>query len=223
MVTRKLGGRRSIAARAEGGVSPVRTSTRSPGAAIPMLGGHLGDLAQRDLEVLVDVDGQRLERGDVDDLGRPLHRLAARGGEVQLVDGDQEAGQRLARAGGRGDERRLAGRDVRPALLLRRGGAVGEALLEPRPHRGMEEAHRVKVAPGAAPAAASGPAAGPGSGFSGAGATSSGRRRRARPSGTPGSTGTSAMPGTPRAPCRRTPGRAGRSGRGPSSRGASPP
>ena len=36
MVTRKLGGRRSIAARAEGGVSPVRTSTRSPGAAIPM-------------------------------------------------------------------------------------------------------------------------------------------------------------------------------------------
>ena len=51
---------------------------------------------------------------------------------------DEEAGERLARAGGRGDQRVVPGRDVRPALRLGLGGAVGEAAPEPRAHGRME-------------------------------------------------------------------------------------
>ena len=115
----------------------------------PQRGGHLGDLPQRHLEVLMDVDGQRLQRRDVDDLGDALHALPAGGGAVQLVDRGEEAGQGLARACGGGDQGRLAGRDVRPALGLRGGGTLREPRFEPCPHRGMEEAHRGKVAPAA--------------------------------------------------------------------------
>ena len=52
----------------------------------------------------MDVDGQRLQRRDVDDLGDALHALPAGGGAVQLVDRGEEAGQGLARACGGGDQ-----------------------------------------------------------------------------------------------------------------------
>ncbi len=53
------------------------------------------DLGERPFEVLRDVDRQGLQRRDVDD-PRAADRLAARVGEVQAVDGHEEAGQRLA-------------------------------------------------------------------------------------------------------------------------------
>src|SRR5207302_7371668 len=110
--------------------------------------GDIGDLAQRCLEVLLDVDRQRLERRHVHHLGGALDGLAALGRAIQRVDADEEAGQRLAGAGGRGDQRVLAGRDVRPALKLRRRRARREAALEPGAYGRMEQTvHRATVAP----------------------------------------------------------------------------
>ena len=64
-----------MAARALEVVSPVRTETVIGGTAKPESFGRLGDLGQRALEVLLDVDGQRLERRDVDDPGPALQVL----------------------------------------------------------------------------------------------------------------------------------------------------
>ena len=96
-----------------------------------------GDLGQRPLEVLGDVDGQGLQRRDVDH-PRAGDRLAPGEGEVEAVDGHEEAGQRLARAGGRGDEGVLAGRDRRPGRLLGGRGPLGEAVPEPGRHRRVQ-------------------------------------------------------------------------------------
>src|SRR6185295_1540388 len=93
----------------------------------PELARDLRDLAQRAVEVLGDVDRERLQRGDVDDAGDVVDRLAPLVRAVEAVDAHEEAGERLARSGGRGDEGVGAGRDVAPPARLRRGGAVGEA------------------------------------------------------------------------------------------------
>ena len=96
-----------------------------------------GDLGQRSLEVLGDVDRQRLQRRDVDDPGA-ADREPPGVGEVQPVDGHEEAGQRLARAGGRRHQRVLPGGDGWPGGLLRGCGPVGEALPEPGRDGGMQ-------------------------------------------------------------------------------------
>ena len=71
VVTTKLGGRRTIRARWE--LGGVAGADRHPdvGRLVAQLGGHGGDLGQRPLEVLGDVDGQRLQRRHVD---HPGHR-----------------------------------------------------------------------------------------------------------------------------------------------------
>ena len=78
------------------------------------------------LEVLLDVDAERLEGGDVDDLGLVGDVLAALVGLVELVDADEEAAQGLAGAGGRGDEGVLSGGDGGPGAELRRRRPLGE-------------------------------------------------------------------------------------------------
>ena len=65
VVIRMSGGCLSMAARSAAAVSPVLTATRIAGAAQPELPGHRGDLAQRRLEVLLDVGRQRLQRRHV--------------------------------------------------------------------------------------------------------------------------------------------------------------
>jgi hypothetical protein len=102
------------------------------------LGRDVGDLGEGPLEVLADIDGQCLQRRDVDDT-RPVRDVeTAVVVAVQPVDRDQERGERLARAGRRRDQRVGARRDVRPALGLRLGRTVGEAAPEPLGHGRME-------------------------------------------------------------------------------------
>ena len=104
--------------------------------------GRERDAGERRAQVLLDVDGERAQRRDVEDaaplaLGR--HRRVA-----EAVDRREERGERLAGAGGREEEGVVAGRDGRPALLLGAGGR-GEAGLEPRPGgRGEAIEHAVR-------------------------------------------------------------------------------
>ena len=135
VVMTKLGGRRTIAARSVDVVSPVRTPTRRSGASRPSSAATSAISSEGALEVLGDVDGQRLERRHVDDLGPVGHGLAPGVGPVQAIDADEEPGQRLARAGRRGDERVAALGDLRPPLALGPRGSLGEPTLEPGGHR----------------------------------------------------------------------------------------
>ena len=93
------------------------------------LARSLQDLAERDLEIFLDVVAERLERRNVQHLGLvrefPAQRFAHQG-----VNAGQKCGQRFARAGGRGNDGAAASQDVRPARLLRLCRS-GEALEEP--------------------------------------------------------------------------------------------
>ena len=148
MVTTKLGGWRNIAARCELVVSPVRTATAHLGArSRPSSPAMAGDLGERALEVLGDVDGQRLQRRDVDHPGDAVDLVAPLVRPVEAVDADEEPGERLARAGGRGDERVVAGGDLGPTFGLRGGGALGEPAPEPLRDGRVEPGQRgVRVA-----------------------------------------------------------------------------
>ena len=113
-------------------MSPVRTATRTVGRVEAELRGDRGDLGERALEVLGDVDGQRLERRDVDDPRGAVDVVARVVGAVQAVDADEEPGERLARAGGRGD-RACRGRR-RCAASPRPAGVVGPSGKRRRNH-----------------------------------------------------------------------------------------
>ena len=160
---RRAGGQ--AAALGGGGVPGAYAHAHRDGRA-PELRGGRGNAGQGAAQVALDVDPQRLERGDVQDAhaapGRPRAprtRLAdARGpgraacGAVTVprcvalrggvpdepVDGGEEGGQRLARPGGGDDERVLAAADRRPGALLDRRRAAGEGGGEPGPGRGGE-------------------------------------------------------------------------------------
>ena len=102
------------------------------------LPSHRADFGEGNLEIVVDVVGQGLERGDVDDpglvgeLALPL-RIAD-----QTIDADQEGGQRLSGAGGSGDQGVAAPGDGRPARGLGLGRSTGKTSLEPGANDGME-------------------------------------------------------------------------------------
>ena len=76
-------------------------ASETPGAV-----GRVLDAGERRAEVLLDVDGERAERRDVED-ARALLRGRRRLGR-QPVDRPQERGERLARSGGREDQRVVA-------------------------------------------------------------------------------------------------------------------
>ena len=98
--------------------------------------GGVADAGQGCAEVALDVDGERLERADVEHARAPGLLLGRALGE-QLVDREEEGAERLAAAGRRDHERVPAVRDRVPrALLGRRRG--GEGSLEPRARRGAE-------------------------------------------------------------------------------------
>ena len=93
--------------------------------------GRVADAGQRSAEVALDVDAERLERGDVEHPRAPGLVVGPLGAE-QPVDGVQEGTQGLAAAGRRHHERVVAVRDGLPRTVLRRGW-TGERRLEPRP------------------------------------------------------------------------------------------
>ena len=74
VVTRMCGGCWTAARRSAMVVSPVRTAERRGRAGVAGLPGGGHDLGQGILEVALDVVGQRLQRGDVDDLGLVAQR-----------------------------------------------------------------------------------------------------------------------------------------------------
>ena len=115
VVTRMCGGVRSIAARSDCVVSPVRTAAvMRGGCAVPPASASCRMPRARLREVLVDVGAQRLQRRDVDDAHfvgeRPVAALLD-----EVVEGGEKRGERLARAGRRGDQRVAAVADRRPA------------------------------------------------------------------------------------------------------------
>ena len=98
--------------------------------------GGVADAGEGSPQVALDVDAERLERGDVEDAGAPglvLGPLAAQ----QPVDRVEEGAQRLAAAGGRDDQCVLALGDGRPRAVLRRR-RLGERRREPLPRRSAE-------------------------------------------------------------------------------------
>ena len=103
---------------------------------LPAGRGQGRDLAERRLQVPVDVGAQRLERGHVDDR-RAVFESIVRRKRYETVEAAQERRQRLAGAGRRGDEDVAARPNPRPRIELRRGRG-GEPLLEPRGGEGME-------------------------------------------------------------------------------------
>ena len=106
------------------------------GTASPAARRGLRDAGERRAQVALDVDGQRLERRDVEDAAAALRRRLRL--EHQPVEAPQERGQRLAAAGRRQEQRRFPARDGGPALGLGRRRAAGEGGLEPVPHSWMK-------------------------------------------------------------------------------------
>ena len=110
------------------------------------------DPADGGAQVAVDVIGERLQRGDVDEADPPVLDVRGRRLGRELVDPVEERGERLARAGRRRDEHVLAGGDRRPRLLLG-GGRAGERTGEPVTGAGTEDlqAHEPRLPPGRPP------------------------------------------------------------------------
>ena len=98
--------------------------------------GGLGDAGERRAEVALDVDGERLQRRDVEDAECACDRLRL-GRLREAVDRREERRERLARAGRREQERRVALRDVRPREDLR-ARRLAERRTEPLADRRME-------------------------------------------------------------------------------------
>ncbi len=104
----------------------------------PELDRDLGDLGERPLEVLGDVDREGLQGRDVDDPGDVGDGLACVVGPVEAVDADQEPGQRLSGPGGGRDQGVDPLGDVDPTLGLGPGRAVREPPPEPFCDRRVE-------------------------------------------------------------------------------------
>src|ERR1700751_946664 len=84
--------------------SPVRTATVTGGGSGPRPRGAGGDLLERRDEIGGDVDGERLQRAEIDDAGGALDGLATLVRAIQLVDRGEKAGERLTGARGGADE-----------------------------------------------------------------------------------------------------------------------
>ncbi len=98
--------------------------------------GLLADAGQRAAKVALDVDGQGLERRDVQHAAALLG-VGGRGCRGELVQGGEEGGQRLARTGG-GDHQHVGTlRDGLPRARLG-GRGRGEGPREPAAGRGGE-------------------------------------------------------------------------------------
>ena len=142
VVTRMCGGVRSIAARSDCGVSPVRTAAVMRGASSPIASASCADAAPRLGQVLVDVGAQRLERRDVDDAHFVGQRAAQRLPGTRSSSAVRNAASVLPEPVGAAISvwRPLANR--RPAAALR-GGRLAERVGEPA---GNEQDEKTRAA-----------------------------------------------------------------------------
>ena len=106
----------------------------------------LPDAGQRRLQVAVNIVRERLQRRDIDNVGR-VGQIPFEALPDQIIDGRKKRRERLARAGRGGDQGVPARLDRRPGFELRRGGR-GETLGEPRGDRGVEECSGACIGPG---------------------------------------------------------------------------
>src|ERR1022692_4653370 len=104
------------------------------------LGGQRQDLAQRSVEVLLNVVAQRFERRDVQDFGAVV-QVAFQRFAHQTANANEKRGQRFAGTGGSGYQRGAPGEDLGPALLLRLGGRT-ETSQEPLRNQRMRPGQR---------------------------------------------------------------------------------
>ena len=118
---------------------PGTDGDAQPRVGVAQAGRLLADFGEGDVQVLVHVDGERPQRRDIEDFGRPPGGRARLGGPVGGVDGDQESRQRLARAGGRGHQDVAPRRDVGPGRRLGRCRPRREPAGEPAGDGRMEE------------------------------------------------------------------------------------
>ena len=103
--------------------------------------GGLRDADERGAKVALDVNGEGLDRGYIEDAAaRFFGRLI--GGEHQAVDAPEEGGESFTGAGGGEDQRGVAARDCGPAEDLRARG-TGEDGGEPVADGGVKEVERV--------------------------------------------------------------------------------
>ena len=123
-----------------GGVAGAHAHDRRVERLAQALGGE-ADAGQRRPQVLLDVDRQGPQRGDVDQPGAVL-AVVGRRRRHQAVEAPEEGGEGLAGAGGGQHQGVVARRDGRPALGLRRGG-LGEGGGEPGADRRREAFERV--------------------------------------------------------------------------------
>ena len=134
--------------RSSAGVSPERMPTAMSGTGRSSRCDGLPDAGQRRAQVALDVDGERLERADVEHAAA-VPGLLRDGRRGQPVERPQERRQRLAAAGRRDDEGVAAGGDGVPGALL--GGRRRlEGAREPGPRRGgeaVERGHRSILVP----------------------------------------------------------------------------
>ena len=169
-----------VVMRMSGGVRGERAGARRPGcrrcASPTVMSGTgrpsrargLPDAGQRGAQVALDVDGQRLERRDVEHPAAPRLRRWRRGGEP--VERPEERRQRLAGAGRRDDQGvraalhrvpgarpgRRSARRTRPRTTPGWRGRSGRANQAPgHPHRGCDKdvlspSRPLYAAPGAA-------------------------------------------------------------------------
>lgn len=108
---------------------------------------RVADAVERCLQVLLDVVRECLQRRYVEHLHRIRQRRAFAACD-QLVERDQERGQRLARTGRRRHEHVGTGARLRPGLRLRCRRALRKGAAEPARHRRMETGEVVEVGKG---------------------------------------------------------------------------
>ena len=121
-----------------------RIAGAHPGADIDvaqaLLPQHRTDAGQRSVEIFADVVRQRLQWGDVDNLGLVPQR-AVKSLAHQTVDRRHEGSQGLAGTGRGGNQHIVPGLDGGPGLGLR-GRRPTEATLEPGGDGMMEQRRR---------------------------------------------------------------------------------
>ena len=112
---------------------PLRRIARAQGRADgsqrnAAFGRQGANLAERNVQVLMNIVAQRLQRRNVDDFGLIGERTQSRPPD-QSVDAQQKRGQGFSRARGRGDEDVVSFPDFRPSAHLRfRSGAEAAQL-----------------------------------------------------------------------------------------------